>query len=303
MCKVIDKKKLSENIFRFDIEAPLIAKAAKAGQFVVIRIDEKGERIPLTIADSDRSKSLITLVFQVVGASTGILSRCEVGDEILDILGPLGHPTEVEKFGTVVCVGGGVGIAVVHPVVKAMKSRGNKVITIIGSRCEDALIFRNENKDHSDEFYITTDDGSCGRKGFVSDELKALIEKGVKIDRVIAIGPVPMMKAVANVTKSHNIKTIVSLNPLMLDATGMCGVCRVTVGGATKFACVDGPEFDGHQVDYDELMTRLDQYKDKEKIAMDRCERCKTHPLTPSLNKRGEAEYKLNQTYDSKGQG
>jgi ferredoxin--NADP+ reductase len=198
-----------------------------------------------------------------------------MGDAILDVLGPLGNPTEVENFGTVVCVGGGVGIAVVHPVVKAMKAKGNKVITIIGSRCEDALIFRKENQVHSDEFFITTDDGSCGRKGFVSDELKHLIEKGEKIDRVIAIGPVPMMKAVSNVTKSRNIKTIVSLNPLMLDATGMCGVCRVTVGGEVKFTCVDGPEFDGHQVDYGELTARLNQYKDKEKIAMEKCERCK----------------------------
>jgi len=168
-----------------------------------------------------------------------------------------------------------VGIAVVHPVVKAMRAKGNNVITIIGSRCESALIFREENKKHSNEFFITTDDGTCGRKGFVSDELKELIAKGVKIARVIAIGPVPMMKAVVNVTRPHNIKTIVSLNPIMLDATGMCGVCRVSVGGATKFACVDGPEFDGHQVDFDELTNRLNQFKDKEKEAMLKCEACK----------------------------
>jgi ferredoxin--NADP+ reductase len=283
MYKIINKKLLSENIFSFEVEAPLIAKAAKAGQFVVVRLDEKGERIPLTIADSDPQKNTITIVFQVVGASTKLISKLEpfdsvqgkAGGQILDVLGPLGHATEIEKFGTVVCVGGGVGIAVVHPVVKAMKAKGNNVITIIGSRCEDALIFRNENKEHSSEFFITTDDGSCGRKGFVSDELKELILKGVKIDRVIAVGPVPMMKAVANVTRQHNIKTIVSLNPLMLDATGMCGVCRVTVGGVTKFACVDGPEFDGHQVDFDELTTRLGQFKDKEKEAMLKCERCR----------------------------
>ncbi len=275
MFKIFSKQKLWENIFRYDVEAPLIAKAAKAGQFVTLRVDEKGERIPLTIADSDPGKGLITLVFQVVGASTKILSRCEAGDSISDILGPLGNPTEVEKFGTVVCVGGGVGIAVVHPVVRAMKEKGNKVITIIGSRCEDALIFREENKKLSSEFYITTDDGTCGRKGFVSDELKELINKGEKIDRVIAIGPVPMMKAVAGVTRPHGIKTIVSLNPIMLDATGMCGVCRVTVGGIVKFGCVDGPEFDAHQVDYDELVTRLGQYKDMEQIALEKCERCR----------------------------
>ena len=274
MFKILKKQRLYENIVKLDIEAPLIAERAKAGQFVTLRIDEKGERIPLTIADTDNQRS-ITLVLQEVGASTKILGRLEIGDSILDILGPLGHPTEIEKFGTVVCVGGGVGVAVIYPVVKAMKAKGNKVITVIGSRCEDALIFRKENQSHSDEFFITTDDGSCGRKGFVSDELKHLLEKGIKIDRVIALGPVPMMKAVSGVTKSHNIKTIVSLNPLMLDATGMCGVCRVTVGGEMKFTCVDGPEFDGHQVDYDELTTRLSQYKDKEQIASEKCERCR----------------------------
>jgi ferredoxin--NADP+ reductase len=274
MFKILNKIRLYENIVKIDIEAPLIAKAAKPGQFVVIRIDEKGERIPLTIADTDSNNS-ITLVFQEVGASTKILGLRDKGQGILDILGPLGHPTEIENFGTVVCIGGGVGIAVIHPVIKAMKEKGNKVIAIIGSRCEDALIFRKENEAHSDQFFTTTDDGSCGRKGFVSDELKHLIESGSKIDRVIAVGPVPMMKAVSSVTKPHNIKTIVSLNPLMLDATGMCGVCRVTVGGAIKFACVDGPEFDGHQVDFDELSIRLGLYKDKEKLALDQCERCK----------------------------
>ncbi len=229
---------------------------------------------------------MISLVFQEVGASTKLLSRLEIGNSILDVLGPLGNPTEIENFGTVACVGGGVGIAVIHPIVKAMKEKGNKVITIIGSRCEDALIFRKENEAKSDLFHITTDDGSCGRKGFVSEELKHLIEGGEKINRVIAVGPVPMMKAVSNVTKPHNIKTLVSLNPLMLDATGMCGVCRVTIDGTVKFACVDGPEFDGHQVDFDELSIRLGQYKDKEKLALDQCERCKPHPLTPLL--RGE---------------
>jgi len=303
MYKILNKQRLYENIVKLDVEAPLIAQNAKAGQFVVVRLDEKGERIPLTIADHDPNKNSITLVLQEVGASTKLLGKLEIGHWILDILGPLGHPTEIEKFGTVVCIGGGVGIAVIHPIVKAMSEKGNKIITIIGSRCEDALIFKEDNKAHSDEFYITTDDGSCGRKGFVSDELKALIDKGIKIDHVIAIGPVPMMKAVSNVTKAHNIKTIVSLNPLMLDATGMCGVCRVTVGGVSKFACVDGPEFDGHQVDFDELSNRLTQYKDKEKIAFDKCERCGTHPPTPSLDKRGGAAHKLHQIGDRRKRG
>jgi len=274
MFKIINKKRLYENIVKIEIETPLIAKRAKAGQFVIVRMDEKGERIPLTIADTD-AKNSITLVFQEVGASTCLLGGLEDGSLMLDVLGPLGHPTEVDNFGTVVCIGGGIGIAPIYPVIRAMKAKGNRVISIIGSRSEGLLIFKEEVKKLSDEFYITTDDGSCGRKGFVSDELKALIEKGTKIDRVIAIGPVPMMKAVSNVTRPHNIKTIVSLNPIMLDATGMCGVCRVTVGGAPKFTCVDGPEFDGHEVDFDELSTRLGQYKDKEKIAMEKCRACR----------------------------
>jgi len=277
MFKILDKTELSEDIFKFIVEAPLISKAAKAGQFVVIRMDEKGERIPLTIADSDPSRGTIAIVFQIVGASTKLLGARDKGQGIMDILGPLGHPTEVEDFGRVVCVGGGVGIGVVYPVIRAMKDKGNEVISIIGSRCEELLFFINEIEKSSDKVYITTDDGSCGRKGFVSDELKALIDKGIKIDRVVAIGPVPMMKAIANVTGPHKIKTIVSLNPLMLDATGMCGVCRVTIGGQTKFACVDGPEFDAHEVDFDELATRLDHYKDKEKIAMEI-----SSPLHPS---------------------
>lgn len=275
MFKIIVKRKLTANIFRFDVEAPLIAKAARAGQFLVVRMDEKGERIPLTIADSDHEMGTVAIVFQAVGASTSLLSKLETGDHIQDVLGPLGHPTDVEKFGTVVCVGGGVGIAVVHPVVKAMKGKGNRVITIIGSKCEDALIFREENRAHSDELRVTTDDGSCGRKGFVSDELKALVDGGLAVDRVVAIGPVPMMRSVANITKPYGIKTIVSLNPLMLDATGMCGVCRVTVGGEIKFSCVDGPEFDAHKVDFDELTKRLEQFKDQEKAAMLKCEACK----------------------------
>jgi ferredoxin/flavodoxin---NADP+ reductase len=275
MFDIRQRQELSKNIYKYVLRAPLVADAAKPGQFVTLRINEKGERIPLTIADSDKTNGTISIVFQVVGASTLLLSKMQAGEKIRDLLGPLGHPTEIAQFGTVVCVGGGVGIAAMYPVIRAMKAAGNNVVTIIGSKCEEALILREESKKHSTEFLITTDDGSCGRKGFVTDEIKSLLDKGTKIDRVIAVGPVIMMKAVAAATRPYNIKTIVSLNPLMLDATGMCGVCRVTVDGKTRFACVDGPEFDGHQVDFDELMIRLDQFKDKEKEAMLKCEKCK----------------------------
>jgi len=273
MFKILNNRRLIENIVQLEVEAPLIARNALAGQFVVVRTHEKGERIPLTIADAQGS--VITLVVQEAGASTKILGGMKAGEEIKDILGPLGHPTEIENFGTVACVGGGVGVAVIHPIVKAMKEGGNNVISIIGSRCEDLLVYRKEINAFSDKDYITTDDGSCGLKGFVSDQLKKIIDDGTKIDRVIAVGPVPMMKAVANVTRPHKIKTMVSLNSLMLDATGMCGVCRVVIGGQVKFTCVDGPEFDAHHVDFDELSSRLNAYKDEEKLALEKCERCK----------------------------
>jgi ferredoxin/flavodoxin---NADP+ reductase len=273
--KIVGKKEISPKIYKMELAAPLISKAAKAGQFLVVRTHDKGERIPLTIADKDVANGTITIVFQTVGASTEILSRLNVGDGILDVLGPLGHPTEIQKFGTVVLVGGGVGVATIYPIIKAMKAAGNNVTTIIGSRCEEALIFKIENASVSDKLHVTTDDGSCGIKGFVTDQLKAMIAEGSAIDRVIAVGPVPMMKAVSNVTRPSKIKTIVSLNPLMLDATGMCGVCRVSINGEIKFACVDGPEFDGHQVDFDELANRLNMFKDEEKAAMLKCERCK----------------------------
>lgn len=273
MFKIIKKARLSENIVRMDVEAPLVAKKAAPGQFLVVRTHQKGERIPLTIADNtDRT---VALVFQEVGASTKMLGAMKEGDNILDVLGPLGNATEVENFGTVVCVGGGVGMAVIYPIVKALRHKGNRIISISGARCEDLLIFRDEIKKNSDSTYITTDDGSCGRKGFVSDELKDLIASGEKIDRVIAVGPVPMMRAVAEVTRQHKIKTIVSLNAMMLDATGMCGVCRVVINGQIRFSCVDGPEFDAHEVDFKELSSRLNAYKSEEKIAMERCEKCR----------------------------
>lgn len=269
MFKILKKEKLAENISRIKVDAPHIAKAAKPGQFVVVIPTENAERIPLTIADFDVGKGTISIIFQIVGATTKLLDSLKQGDEIAHLLGPLGVPSHVEKYGTVVVIGGGVGIAEIYPLVKALKQAGNKVITIIGARCEELLIYRKELGAESSELRITTDDGTCGRKGFVSDELKDMIASGMKIDRVVAVGPVPMMKVCCDVTKPHSIKTFVSLNPLMLDATGMCGICRVTVGGKTKFACVEGPEFDGHEVDFKELSERLKAYKDVEKQAYD----------------------------------
>jgi ferredoxin--NADP+ reductase len=269
MFKVLKKEKLAENITRIMVDAPHIARAAKPGNFVVVVPTENAERIPLTIADFDSEKGTIAIIFQIVGATTKVLDSLKEGDEIAHLLGPLGVPTHIENYGTVVVIGGGVGIAEIYPAVKAMKNAGNKVITIIGARCEDLLIYREELSVVSSQLLVTTDDGTCGRKGFVSDELKDIIASGEKIDLVIAVGPVPMMKVCCDITKPHGIKTLVSLNPLMLDATGMCGICRVVVGGKTKFGCVDGPEFDGHEVDFKELSDRLKAYKDVEKQAMD----------------------------------
>ena len=269
MVKILKRERLAENISRIIVDAPHIAKAAKPGNFVVVIPTENAERIPLTVADADIQKGTISIIFQIVGATTKVLDSLKVGDEIAHLLGPLGHPSEVEKFGAVVVVGGGVGIAEIYPLVKALKQAGNEVITIIGARCKDLLVYEKELRTSSSELRITTDDGTCGRKGFVSDELKDIIASGKKIARVIAVGPVPMMRVCCDVTKPHGIKTIVSLNPIMLDATGMCGVCRVTIAGKTKFACVEGPEFDGHEVDFKDLTDRLKPYKDVEKQAMD----------------------------------
>jgi ferredoxin--NADP+ reductase len=269
MFKIVKNEKLAESISRIIVEAPHIVRAAKPGQFVVVIPTENAERIPLTIADTDTKNGTISIIFQIVGATTQVLDSLKEGGEIAHVLGPLGVPSHIEKYGTVVVIGGGVGIAEIYPYVKALKESGNKVITIIGARCEELLIYRKELGAESDELKITTDDGSCGRKGFVSDELKDMIASGTKIDLVVAVGPVPMMKVCCDVTKPHGIKTLVSLNPIMLDATGMCGVCRVVIGGKTKFACVEGPEFDGHEVDFEELANRLKMYKDVEKQAFD----------------------------------
>jgi ferredoxin--NADP+ reductase len=270
MNRIIKKEILAPNIKLIELEAPLIAASAKPGQFVVIRIDEKGERIPLTIADKNVKTGTITIVFQEAGASTKLLGALNNGDSVLNLLGPLGQPTHIEKFGHVVVIGGGVGIAEIHPIIKGMREAGNRVTTIIGARRKDLLILDKIISDTSDVLHITTDDGSCGRKGFVSDILKEMIENGKPIDLVYAVGPVPMMEVVAGVTRGHNIKTLVSLNPLMLDATGMCGVCRVVVGGKTMFACVDGPEFDAHLVDFADLKARLAMFKDEEKKALEK---------------------------------
>ncbi len=253
------------------IEAPDIAAKRKAGQFIVLITEEKGERIPLTIVDSDKDKGTVTIIFQVVGKTTICLAAMEEGEELFAVLGPLGEPTEMEQFGTTVVVGGGVGIGVAYPIIKALKEAGNKVIAIIGARTKDILILEDEIKGICDRLIVATDDGSYGVHGFVTDVLKDLIDSEEAIARVFAIGPVPMMKFLCEVTRPYNITTIVSLNPIMVDATGMCGACRVSVGGETKFACVDGPEFDGHDVDFDLLISRLRMYCNEEEEARKGC--------------------------------
>jgi ferredoxin--NADP+ reductase len=273
--RIIERQDLAPNVKLFRIETPFIARKAQPGQFVIVRIHEEGERIPLTVADFDREGGTITLIFQEVGKTTKMLGTFREGDEILDVVGPLGRPTEIEKYGTVVCVGGGVGIASVYPITRALKEAGNRVISIIGARSKNLLILEDEIREVSDELYITTDDGSYGRRGFVSDELKRLIEEGWKIDWSIAIGPAVMMRAVAETTRPYNIKTMVSLNSLMVDGTGMCGCCRVEVGGRTRFVCVDGPDFDGHQVNFKLLLSRQRIYLDEEKIALEKYEAVK----------------------------
>jgi len=274
MYRIVAKKELAPAVKSLTIDAPLLAKKARPGQFIIIRIDEKGERIPLTIAGLDVQQGTITTIFLEVGKTTKQLGSLNEGDAISDLAGPLGNPTEIKNYGSVVCVGGGVGVAPLYLVAKALKDAGNEVISIIGARTKELLILEDEMQQASDELYIATDDGSKGHHGFVTDVLQQLIAKQ-KIDRVLAVGPTVMMRAVANVTKPHNIKTIVSLNPIMVDGTGMCGACRVTVGGETKFTCVDGPEFDAHLVDFEELMNRQRTYIAEEKVALERCERCR----------------------------
>lgn len=273
--KIVKKQELVPTIYLMDISAPRIARKAQPGQFVILRIDEKGERIPLTIADFDRKKGTITMIFQTMGKTTTKLSTLENGGELLDFIGPLGNPAHIENEGTVILVGGGVGVAPVFPQARAFKEAGNNVISIIGSRSSNLLLWEDKMREFSDELYITTDDGTKGHHGFVTDIVKKILESGTKVDRVVAIGPPVMMRAVAGVTKPFNVKTVVSLNSIMVDGTGMCGACRVLVGNETKFACVDGPEFDAHLVDFTLLMNRLAIYQPEEKLAFEKykCER------------------------------
>ena len=267
MYRIVSAIFLAENIKKFEIEAPSIAKKRKAGQFVMLRIEQNGERIPLTIADSNPEKGTITIIAQGAGKSTRELNSKEAGDTILDVVGPLGTPSHIENFGTAVSIGGGVGTAIAYPTAAALKAAGNHVITINGARTRDLVILEEEMKAVSDEAYITTDDGSYGFNGFVTQKLQELIDSGRKIDFVLAIGPIPMMRAVAEVTRPYNIRTMVSLNPIMIDGTGMCGGCRVTVDNQIKFACVDGPEFDAHLVDFKNLSDRNRIYLKEEKQA------------------------------------
>jgi len=264
---IVDVRLLAASVKQFKVAAAEIAKKRKPGQFVVLRTHEEGERIPLTIADADPSAGTITLIFQEVGKSTMQLGKLKAGDSILDLIGPLGRPTHIENFGTVVCIGGGIGIAPVYPIVKGMREAGNRVISIIGARNKDLLIMEEEMAAVAHILKVSTDDGSYGYHGFVSDVLQDVIDEGNPLHLVVAIGPVPMMRVVCNVTRSRNIKTVVSLNPIMVDATGMCGACRVSVGGKTRFVCVDGPEFDGHEVNFAELVKRQRAYLDQEQQA------------------------------------
>lgn len=265
MYRILKKQELSPGILEYDIEAPRVAKKALPGQFIVLRVNEEGERVPLTIADFDRERGIVTILFQVVGASTELLASLQEGDSILDFVGPLGQPSELsDHMGTVVFVGGGIGVAPVYPIARAAHELGNKVISILGAKTKDILIFEDRMRAISDEVLITTDDGSYGIKGFVTNAIEELIKRGEKIDQVTAIGPGVMMKSVAEATRPYGIKTIVSLNPIMVDGTGMCGGCRVQVGEETKFACVDGPEFDGHLVDFRGLMARGRMYRTQE---------------------------------------
>lgn len=270
MFRIINKETLANKIHLFKIEAPAVARKAQPGQFVVVRVDETGERIPLTIADWDEKEGSVSMVFMEVGATTFRLGQLNAGDFIADFVGPLGVPSDIEKFGTVVCVAGGVGVAVITPIAKALKEKGNNIISILGARSKDLLFWEDKLSDASHKLIVTTDDGTYGRKGVVTEPLKELLESAEKVDRVIAIGPTVMMKFSAKTTEPFGVKTIVSLNPIMVDGTGMCGCCRVSVGDDTKFACVDGPDFDGHQVDWDLLAARQRIYLDEEKRSFER---------------------------------
>lgn len=264
MNKIVEKRHFSEKVVELVVEAPLIARSRRVGHFVIVRADEHGERIPLTIADADKDKGTITLVVQAVGKSSQKICNKEVGEYLHDVVGPLGQATHIEKVGTVVCCGGGVGVAPLLPIIRAMKAAGNRVVSVLAGRTKDLIILEDEVRASSDEVVIMTDDGSYGKKGLVTNGVEDVINRE-KVDLVVAIGPAIMMKFVALLTKKYDIPTMCSLNTIMVDGTGMCGACRVTVGGKTKFVCIDGPEFDAHQVDFDEMLMRLHSYDDENK--------------------------------------
>ena len=265
MFEITDKKILNPTVTEITVNAPYVAAKAEAGQFIILRVDEEGERIPLTIADFDREKGTVSVIFQIVGATTYLLNRLNVGDHLADFVGPLGNPTETEGLKKVAVIGGGVGCAIALPVAKKLHGQGATVHSVVGFRNKDLVILENEFKKVSDKYLLMSDDGSVGEKGLVTDALKKLIESGEKYDEVIAIGPLMMMKFVCKLTEEYGIKTVVSMNPVMIDGTGMCGGCRLSVGGKTKFACVDGPDFDGHEVDFDMAMNRGRNYREWEK--------------------------------------
>jgi len=271
MNTILRKEVIGPDVVRMTVEAPKIARRAKAGQFVILRVRDDGERFPLTIADSDPGAGTIDLIFQVVGKSTALLAAAEEGGEILDLVGPLGLATEIERFGRVLCVGGGIGVAPLYPIAKALKAAGNVVAAVLGARSKGLLIMENEFRAVADEVRVATDDGSYGRKGFVTDAINDLLAEGRKFDRAWAIGPVPMMRNTSKLTCGAGIPTLVSLNPIMVDGTGMCGGCRVIVGGHVRFACVEGPEFPGDQVDFDSLSRRLGTYREKERKDHESC--------------------------------
>lgn len=289
MNEILKKTVLSEGVKDYTVSSPVIARKRKAGQFIILRVHERGERIPLTIVDSDPAEGTIRLIFQEVGKTTFLLGELEEGDRILDIAGPLGRATHVKDIGTVVCIGGGIGVAPVYPIAAAMKEQGNHVYSIIGSRNKDLLILEDEMKAVSEELIVTTDDGSYGKHGFVTDALQEIIDSGQKIDQVIAIGPVVMMKAVSNLTRKYDLSTLVSLNSIMVDGTGMCGGCRISYDGKSKFVCVDGPEFDGHKVDFDGLIKRQMAYKPQEQISMEEYHRCKLDQMAENAEVKSNA--------------
>lgn len=268
--EILKKVELCPNQYELTIKAPYITRNAKAGQFIILRVEEEGERVPLTIADFDREKGELTIVYMAVGYTTKKLAKLEVGDEIVDIVGPLGQPTHIKNYGTVVCLAGGYGAAPCYLIAKAFKEAGNKVYMIMGARNKDLIFWNDKMKDACTELYITTDDGSLGTKGFVTGVMEDIMSKE-KVDYAIAVGPMPMMRAVAELTRGKGIKTEASMNPIMVDGTGMCGACRVTVGGKVKFACVDGPDFDAHEIDFDEVINRTRIYKDEERKRSENC--------------------------------